>query len=232
MRAVEERVLLYANAAGFNRYGFARKRAANTVKSYGSYHYFHNIPEPWGSYRYEDTYGSEKANDDPLVVHLQAGLPATAFSRDGIITHTRPDIVRRGAAILNRAGIHGLKSGIFSPLSRARSSWSFMILTTDGTDDVKDVLQTLPNFHLFAHHVYAMAELLLAECPTKCQLTRRQTEILKWAAVGKTSWEIGRILQISEATVNFHLATAASNLSVRGRRAACAKALALGFISL
>lgn len=37
------------------------------------------------------------------------------------------------------------------------------------------------------------------------QLTPREIECIYWAAQGKTSWEISRILSITERTVNFHL---------------------------
>ncbi|MGP9802695.1 helix-turn-helix transcriptional regulator [Rheinheimera sp. NSM] len=37
------------------------------------------------------------------------------------------------------------------------------------------------------------------------QLTPREIECVHWAAQGKTSWEISRILSITERTVNFHL---------------------------
>ncbi|GEM_PF-1566106 len=37
------------------------------------------------------------------------------------------------------------------------------------------------------------------------QLTPREIECVYWAAQGKTSWEISRILSITERTVNFHL---------------------------
>jgi DNA-binding CsgD family transcriptional regulator len=37
------------------------------------------------------------------------------------------------------------------------------------------------------------------------QLTPREIECIHWAAQGKTSWEISRILSITERTVNFHL---------------------------
>ena len=39
----------------------------------------------------------------------------------------------------------------------------------------------------------------------KSNLTERETEVLLWVMEGKTSWEIGRILSISERTVKFHL---------------------------
>jgi DNA-binding CsgD family transcriptional regulator len=36
-------------------------------------------------------------------------------------------------------------------------------------------------------------------------LTDRERECMKWVAEGKTSWEVGQILGVSERTVNFHI---------------------------
>lgn len=35
--------------------------------------------------------------------------------------------------------------------------------------------------------------------------TTRETEVLKWIATGKSDWQIGQILNISDKTVNFHV---------------------------
>lgn len=37
------------------------------------------------------------------------------------------------------------------------------------------------------------------------QLTSREIEILSWIASGKSDWQIGQILNISDKTVNFHV---------------------------
>jgi len=37
-------------------------------------------------------------------------------------------------------------------------------------------------------------------------MTKRELECIKWAAEGKTSWEISKLLSISQRTVDFHLA--------------------------
>jgi two-component system, LytTR family, response regulator len=63
-------------------------------------------------------------------------------------------------------------------------------------------------------------------------LSERETQVLKWTAIGKTSWEISSILEISERTVNFHLGNIANKLGVSGRRAACSLAIARGLIRL
>lgn len=61
-------------------------------------------------------------------------------------------------------------------------------------------------------------------------LSPREREVLQWCAQGKTSWEIARILGISERTVNFHVYQAADKLGTRGRRATCLNAYILGLI--
>ena len=63
-------------------------------------------------------------------------------------------------------------------------------------------------------------------------LTAREQECLQWAAQGKTSWEIGRILNITERTVNFHIANSCEKLQVRTRQAAITMALQGNLISV
>jgi LuxR family transcriptional activator of bioluminescence operon len=61
-------------------------------------------------------------------------------------------------------------------------------------------------------------------------LSGRELQCLEWVSRGKTSWEIGVILSLSERTVNFHLLNASRKLNVYGRQAAVAQAIRLGFL--
>ena len=56
-------------------------------------------------------------------------------------------------------------------------------------------------------------------------LTAREVEILKWCHAGKTSWEIGKILSISETTVNFHIRNLVLKLDVTSKQQAVIRAL-------
>jgi DNA-binding CsgD family transcriptional regulator len=60
---------------------------------------------------------------------------------------------------------------------------------------------------------------------TRPKLSERELECLEWVSLGKTSWETGLILGVSERTINFHLLNAARKLNVYGRQAAVAIAL-------
>ncbi|MHB8253558.1 MAG: LuxR family transcriptional regulator [Acidiferrobacter sp.] len=59
-------------------------------------------------------------------------------------------------------------------------------------------------------------------------LTAREREALRWASLGKTTWEMGRIMGISGRTVVFHLRNTMRKLGARNRAQAIAKAAALG----
>ena len=62
-------------------------------------------------------------------------------------------------------------------------------------------------------------------------LTSREVECLKWAAGGKTEWEISAILSISEHTADKHLANARRKLGAANRAQAVANAIRWGIIT-
>ncbi len=61
-------------------------------------------------------------------------------------------------------------------------------------------------------------------------LTLRETEALSWAAKGKTRWEVGRILGISEETVKVHLENARKKLGASNTTHAIAVAMLNGLL--
>jgi DNA-binding CsgD family transcriptional regulator len=64
------------------------------------------------------------------------------------------------------------------------------------------------------------------------KLTRREKEVLKWAAIGKTAWETGQIVGITERTVTHHLNNACLKLKVSNKTHAVVKAIQLQEIVL
>lgn len=63
-------------------------------------------------------------------------------------------------------------------------------------------------------------------------LSIREKEILRWSAVGKTTWEISIICNCSEANIEYHMKNIRAKFGVGTRRAACIKAIALGLIAI
>ncbi len=62
-------------------------------------------------------------------------------------------------------------------------------------------------------------------------LSTRELTVLKWMKEGKTNWEIGRIIGLSERTVRFHVGSIFEKLNVTSRTQAVARALGAGLIS-
>ena len=62
------------------------------------------------------------------------------------------------------------------------------------------------------------------------RISMREQSCLAWTAEGKTSEEIGLILELSPHTVNHYLGSAARKLGASNRMHAVAKALRLGLI--
>lgn len=67
-------------------------------------------------------------------------------------------------------------------------------------------------------------------CVDSPRLTRREQEILLWAASGKTAFETASLLSISADTVNFHIRNCLRKLGAVNKTAAAAKATALGLL--
>jgi DNA-binding CsgD family transcriptional regulator len=64
------------------------------------------------------------------------------------------------------------------------------------------------------------------------RLTKKEVECLRWCKEGKTNWEIGEILLISEKTVEFHLRNLMKKLGATNRMTAVMSAIKCGLISL
>lgn len=63
-------------------------------------------------------------------------------------------------------------------------------------------------------------------------LTTREKEVLHWAAMGKSTWDIARINGCSEAVVSFHKCNIRRKFGVNSLSAALIKALDQGLIAL
>jgi DNA-binding CsgD family transcriptional regulator len=86
--------------------------------------------------------------------------------------------------------------------------------------------------HLMATYVHEkiMSFDLSEPLDLKLSLTQRETEILTWVAHGKSYWETGRILNISEETIKDHLKSTRAKLGASNTTHAIAIALMHGLI--
>lgn len=72
----------------------------------------------------------------------------------------------------------------------------------------------------------SMAQFVEAAQPSSrhAPLTAREIEVLRWTADGKTSGEVGQIMNITERTVNFHINNALEKLDANNKTAGVIKA--------
>ena len=90
------------------------------------------------------------------------------------------------------------------------------------------------DLQLFAVHAHEAALRVLApvarDDPAALP-SSRELECLRWTMEGKTAWEVGRILGISEHTVARHLNNATRRLACVNKHHAVMKALRMGIIA-
>lgn len=97
----------------------------------------------------------------------------------------------------------------------------------------EEVTRMVADLQLFAVHAQdAAMRVLLPPAPQFDfpSLTPRELEGLRWTMEGKTAWEVGNILGISERTAVLHVNNATHKLGCVNKHQAVLKALRLGLI--
>jgi DNA-binding CsgD family transcriptional regulator len=85
-------------------------------------------------------------------------------------------------------------------------------------------------FASLLHHAVCRIDLPKLLPEMIASLTPRESECLKWAADGKTAWEIGRILGVAERTAVFHLNNVIQKLGASNKSQAIVRAVALRLV--
>jgi DNA-binding CsgD family transcriptional regulator len=96
-----------------------------------------------------------------------------------------------------------------------------------------ELSRMVADLQLFAVHAQDAAQRILLPPPVQEDfppLSPRELETLRWTMEGKTAWEVGSILGISERTAVLHLNNATHKLGCVNKHQAVLKALRLGLI--
>ncbi len=218
---------------GFEEFGFATKFLkdmqeidASRVFTYTTYN------SDWSA-SYQQLKQSQCEKSDARVQCSIRGVPAGAWNKNGKTSYkSMLDKLRipHVSSQLKKAGDYGLEAGVVVPLQSRHTEWAFFGFSSYKKISVQELERNTMDVAYTAQVAHAVLERLLCNKNVKIKLSVRENEILRWASIGKTSWEISMILNISERTVNFHLSEAAKKLGVKGRRAACTAAMVQGLI--
>jgi len=143
---------------------------------------------------------------------------------------TVPPDTPMASRIMNEAGEFGIRAGITIP---------FVTLDGEpgGISVSGDRIEIDPAERVAVNLVatYAVGQLLLmnsrpsAQAPAR--LSPRERETLQWAAEGKTDVEIGMVMGITAAGVDYHLRSARAKLDTVNRAHTVAQALRAGLIT-
>jgi len=193
-----------------------------------------NYPTDWRSF-YD---AQQLVHVDPTVAHCVAHSTSLIWSPG--LFRSNPQQV-----MYEEASGYGLRSGVTLPMHGPKGELGILCFVNDAKPSKqfdRDVGQVLPELSLLRDMAFqsgvdfallgaaaASGEPLAAPVPLP-RLTARELECLQWTVAGKTSWESGRILGISESTVNYHVSNFNTKLEVANRYQAVVKALKLGIL--
>lgn len=184
-----------------------------------------NISEEWWG-----RYWQRRYHEDDCVVRscLASVLPVVWDGRPG------QDLSDRQRRIAREATRYGLAAGISVPIRGPTTLFTVVTFARFREAEPADLPQLIDTLTL--------AALSVAECLATCiapgearpappALKPVECSCLLWAARGKSTAEIGRIIGMPERTVYFHVANAMDTLGVASRVQAVAEAVKCGLIS-
>jgi DNA-binding CsgD family transcriptional regulator len=131
---------------------------------------------------------------------------------------------------------YGYRTGMALALHMRAGRHFFIGVDRDQSlpSDPDELARMAGALYLFAAHAQEAAQRLLVRDAHQLQavrLTSREIEALQWTLEGKTAWEIGRILSISEQTAARHVNNATRKLECVNKLPAAVKALRMGLIT-
>lgn len=129
----------------------------------------------------------------------------------------------------------GYSSGIALALHLPEGRHFFMGVDRDRPVplDAVELTRVVADLQLFAVYAQDAAQRILVPSPKDPALpalTPRELESLRWTMEGKTAWEVGSVLGISERTAALHVNNATHKLGCINKHQAVLKALRLGLL--
>jgi LuxR family transcriptional regulator, quorum-sensing system regulator CviR len=177
----------------------------------------------------EEYRNSQLAEQDPMVqATLETQRPISWREAAKLAIKIDADAFRC-SKFRHHAKQSGLEHGyIFSKHSQYHNRVLAVTAVTTGSRPLTDYQSRLLEI-LLPH----LNEILIRQGFSKApELSAREQEVLQWATVGKSNWDVAQILNISERTVKFHLRNIYRKLEVNNRSHAVAEALRIGAVEL
>ena len=212
--------LNFARNLGYKFCGFSI--TSNSVGVNTSAVNLNNFPHEWNT-QYEKNNATQI---DPIVAHCNHSTLPVLWSEE-LFSRT-PWLWQ----LLQQHGLqHGWSQAIFDEETGQRSILS--LARSHCPISAYELYEHLGFSVFISRHLHALALGMQPIKPARPQappLSRRELEVLKLSADGKTAYEIARILSLSERTINFHVQRAIEKLGVNNKIAAVIAAARSGAI--
>ncbi|MEC5160169.1 MULTISPECIES: helix-turn-helix transcriptional regulator [unclassified Janthinobacterium] len=173
----------------------------------------------------------EYASIDPTVAHSLVSLVPFIWS-DQMYGNVSQQAFRE------EAHHYGLLTGVTFPIQNKEGGVAMLSLAmsskgSEARGHIREMLMWGPLLATLAHE--AMSKIVKNGLKNGREaagprLTKRENDVLQWIAAGKSTWEISRVLCISEHGVIHHVRNLLHKFDVTSRHQAVLKALSSGLI--
>lgn len=183
-----------------------------------------NTPPAWES-QFQDR---SHARLDPVMQHCKRASVPIVWDQDTYVKADRAEMWETQAS-------HGYQTGIALALHLPGGRHFFIGVDRDQPlpSDPVEVTRMVADLQLFAVYAQDAAQRVLVPPPAPADtpnLTPRELEALRWTMEGKTAWEVGSILGITERTAVLHINNATHKMGCVNKHQAVLKAIRMGLL--
>ncbi len=179
-------------------------------------------PDEWTKRYLEKNY----IRNDPARLHLTRSVEPYSWRQMAACDAYSRDQKN----IVYEASEFGMKSGMIFPMPGLRSGPAMVTIAGENDDLSHEDVMRLHMAAIYTHAVVRKLSGARKEQSQTASFSARERECLQWYAAGKSEWEIGEILAISEKTANTYLERAKQKFGVATRKQAIVAALRDGVI--
>ncbi len=186
-----------------------------------------NYPDEWLKLYFEES----KQKEDPVVKYILEKQVPVRWDKLALIDGFSSS---KNLKVFADAAKYDLSNGVSIPLNSVSDNIAVFSIAINDRENENETLDSALLFaHTFATSLferYLLIEMNQAEDKEEISLTKRELECLFWATEGKTAWEIGQIINVTERTAIFHLNNSSNKLGATNRQHAVALAIRKGLI--
>lgn len=172
------------------------------------------VPNEW----FKIYIANQYVRDDPVPRYCRMTVDPFEWSNIPQSAQTAP----RAREVMRRAADFGLVQGLTVPIHGISGYEACVSLAGEHPEFDK---RSKAASHLIAIYAFNRIRQLLGPVAPSPSLTPREREVLAWSVQGKSAWEIGEILSISQRTVEEHRARIYEKLGAMNHAHAVAIAL-------